>query len=137
MGSWGSGTFENDKAQDWLWDLDEAEDPAGFLRAAIEAVQLGAKPSYDASIGVLSLAELIATQRGRRPGYLPDIALGLLGEERPVADAIAAIDVDSVRNALRQVEADSEMRDTAAESGMLDEWLGRIDDVRARLRPQD
>lgn len=38
MGAWGHGHFENDTAADFVWKVEESEDPKQTIKAAFEAV---------------------------------------------------------------------------------------------------
>jgi hypothetical protein len=74
MGCWGTGTFQNDHAADWVWTLEECTD----LGPVAQVLRAGSRDEYleapEAS-GVLAAAEVIAALLGHPASDLPvDVA---------------------------------------------------------------
>lgn len=65
MGAWGHGPFDNDAALDFLGECDGTGDPAGAVRAAMEAVT-GAEGYLDGSVvsDAVAAAVLVAVRAG-------------------------------------------------------------------------
>jgi hypothetical protein len=75
MGTWGSGTFENDGAHEWLADLMENPDGPGFVRSTLESARAAEPLVGRAPHGVLAAAELVARAGGAAPTErIPDVA---------------------------------------------------------------
>lgn len=68
MGAWGHGTFQNDTACDWAYDL-EAHSDLGFVEASLNAVLSSDQGYLDADLGCCGLAacEVLAGLIGK-PG---------------------------------------------------------------------
>ena len=68
MGTWGPGSFENDHASDWVFDLEES-DGLPFLEQSIEAVAALGDDYLEAHVAesAIAAAETLACLRGR-PG---------------------------------------------------------------------
>lgn len=58
MGAWGTGTFEDDIACDWLEDLYDS-DPVAFFRHCLDLSDQPEGLSHVAAIGVLCTSEMI------------------------------------------------------------------------------
>ena len=71
MGTWGVGTFENDDAADWLYELQSSED-GSMLQAALEG---SATPdSYleaPEGVQILCACEILASLQGQPDPDLP------------------------------------------------------------------
>lgn len=129
MGAWGTGTFDNDDAADWVWELEEAGDYE-VTRAVLEAVTqrddyLEAPTCSEA----LAAAEVLAAGRGRPPVRLPDeVAAWLAGREAP-DDALVAL----AKRAVAVIARDSELRELWAEGEHFSQWQAALFDLDARL----
>jgi hypothetical protein len=127
MGAWGTATFDNDDASDWVSELEETEDDA-LLRAALD--RAGANAASEDASAALAAAEVIAASKGRPSASLPDEVVAWVRDHGPSVDpglaqtAIAALD---------RVAARSELRELWAESESYDEWTADVADLRARL----
>jgi hypothetical protein len=143
MGTWGTGSFENDTASDWIWSLKPAnqsilgqlEDPFAYPMSAINQLlrsdlYLAAAESHQA----LAAAECIAAANGAPPADQPEELsawLTSLNGHRPeptmIQHAIEA--VTTIRN-----NEQSEVREHWTKADQLDQWLTAIDDLLERLR---
>ena len=131
MGAWGTGTFENDSASDWVYELEAARD-IGPVRAALEATLAAAGEYLDADVATtgLAAAEVVAALGGRGRAGLPEevrdwvahhpieVTPDLLGAARDAVDAILAA---------------SELRDLWEESAEFLAWQADVTELRSRL----
>jgi hypothetical protein len=133
VGAWGHGPFENDDALDWLADFEEAGIPR-TLEATLFPITAIEDDLYleapDASEAVAA-AEVVAALRGNGHPFLA---------KRPVMGWVAANGevatndlVRMAQQAVRRVQASSELRDLWEEAGELDAWNSTLDDLLARL----
>jgi hypothetical protein len=133
MGAWGTGTFDNDTACDWGYDLEESNDLS--LVAAAFAEVLDSDEDYldqNAACNALAACEVLARLKGNwgvRNPYTE--AVDKWVEDHPqtpppalVARGNAAID--------RVLGDDSELRELWDE-GDDGEWLAAVEDLRRRL----
>ena len=134
MGAWGSDSFANDDAMDWLAELEAEGLPAagGAIQAVIELA-----PEYlEAPIcsAGLAAAEVIAALRGRPSASLPS-------EVQSWVDAIAGEPggdpgdelVANARRAVELIATNSELRELWAESNESEQWRHSVADLQARL----
>ena len=133
MGAWGPGTFENDAAVDWTYEL-AAEDDLRLVLVAITGA-LGVGDGYlDAGLGAEALAacEVVARLKGnwgRRNAYTETVDAWVLDhpEDPPemlVDGALAVID--------RVTRPPSELLELW-EEGEPDPWKAAVADLCNRL----
>jgi Domain of unknown function (DUF4259) len=82
MGAWGTGSFENDDAMDWVYELEESG--VSFLKETLEAVT-GTPGEYvevRECANAVAAAEVIASLRGGSPDSLPPEVRRWLGAHR-------------------------------------------------------
>ena len=140
MGAWGIGSFENDKALDWIHEfrsnpsertlLDVFEGKFPPPHSGILDRMLGRdvrQPKHCTDEYVVAAAEVIAALLGRPPGPLPEDLAELpevvIGEE-VVGKAVEAI---------REVLADSNLKSCFEGSPDYGDWLLGVLDLRDRL----
>ncbi|HKQ39367.1 MAG TPA: DUF4259 domain-containing protein [Verrucomicrobiae bacterium] len=131
MGAWGSGSFDNDDAGDWVWELADAEDTSILEKAFSRVLEAdGLLEAPDCTIG-LAAAEVVAALRQCPAPKLPE----------EVATYVARIDTppsaDLVSSALRAVErikTKSELKELWEESDSRAEWHEAIAELEGRLR---
>ena len=119
MGTWGAGTFENDSASDWVWEL-EASETLAPVEAALAAVP-DDDAYLDADVAVMALAasEVIAALRGRPAADLPEeVQAWVAGHPQPVADALLQL----ARAALARIIDTSELHELWDESDESAAW---------------
>jgi hypothetical protein len=130
MGAWGVGTFENDDAGDWVYQLEETHD-LDFVRGTLQAA---ADPDgyLDAPTCSMALAaaEVVAALAGRPAPDLPEEVVTWVKANR--LGAPPDLQVLSVR-ALDQVAAGSELQELWAESEENAAWIDRLQELRSRL----
>jgi hypothetical protein len=133
MGTWGTGTFENDTASDWVYELEAAVDAAP-VRDALDAT-LGAAQDYldaDAAVIGLAAAEVVAALNGMaRPG-IPDGVRDWVGNHPvgPDPDLLA-----TARAAVDAIVSQSELRELWEETDEFAAWQADVADLRSHLGP--
>jgi hypothetical protein len=131
MGTWGPQPFEDDKAQDWVWDLTEAPDPVGFLRETLTTAVRTDYPSYKEGVTALAAAELVGALAGDTPAYLPERAEQWL-ETANVGDPCDLLHLAVL--ASDAVMTSSEVLDLRVESNSVEDWLRNATELNGRLR---
>ena len=136
MGAWGTGTFDNDMAADFLIEYEEGG--GGVVEQALKEVQQGAKDGYiDADIGAsgLAAAEIVAFSLGRAAAGLDDEILKafkvhdedvseLVGGAQLASDAVALIS---------SADGTSELYELWSEGEELEVWLSVVAELKTRL----
>lgn len=134
MGTWGTGTFDNDTACDWAYGLDAVDD-LSLIEDAIEAVMVTGSDYLDSDIAVEALAacEVLARLRGQRGKNESDseavdswvLAHPIAPPTDLVKKAVAAID--------RVLTEPSELLELWGESEDKEIWRGAVADLRRRV----
>ncbi len=131
MGAWGALAFDNDEANDWAYDLEDAFDLSMVAKAFAEVERGGYLESSTAS-EALAACEVLARLKGR-PGYTNAYTDKV---DRWVATHQIDPPVDLVNRGNAAIDRilgdDSELRELWAESGDED-WLAAVADLRSRL----
>ncbi|MBV9431016.1 MAG: DUF4259 domain-containing protein [Hyphomicrobiales bacterium] len=141
MGTWGMGSFENDGAADFAWDIAEGGLPV--IEKAFDNV-LGAKDShFEGGNEAIAAAEVVAKLSGRGSPSLDEIQEreeDAEVEEFTLVKWIASVKapvsqelVEKARRAVARVLADSELAELWRESKNFDEWKRNVDDLAKRL----
>ena len=131
MGAWGYGSFENDDAGDWVWELEDAKNLDPVL-SAIETIENGGAylEAPDCSIAIAA-AEVVAAIFGKPSDDLPEslheIVDGLSGSVPPTLKSRAGAVV-------LRIKTESELKELWSESGALDDWETQIDGLLMRLQ---
>ena len=73
MSAWGTGTFDNDDAADWLVELQPTDDQA-VLHAALDAAEGEGYLEAPEGARILCACELVAALTGQAAADLPEIA---------------------------------------------------------------
>ena len=132
MGAWGAGSFDNDDAGDWVWELEEAEDTAileGAFSRVVDAEDYLEAP--DCSVGIAA-AEVVAALRQRPASELPDEVTAFVARigAPPSPDLVS-----SALRALERIRTKSELQELWDESpDGRSEWQGAVAELEARLR---
>jgi hypothetical protein len=134
MGAWDVGTFDNDAARDWAYELESQSDISMVALTLVNVLAVGAEylDSYIASEG-LAAAEVVARLRGNwgvRNSSTETIDTWV--ETHPtqpstelVSQAIAAID--------RVLTEPSELLELWSDSDDFVRWRNAIEDLRRRV----
>src|SRR5680860_437821 len=74
MGKWGLETFEDDTALDWLWHLEQADDPPRLVRDLIASPTQGSSGvwTHDRCMQVLAILELVDAVHDAPSDDLPE-----------------------------------------------------------------
>jgi hypothetical protein len=134
MGAWGSDPYDNDTANDWAYDLEDADD-LSLVRNAISAVA-GIGEDYldsDAACEAIAACEVIARLKGnfgKRDAYTSKVddwvqAHPTLPPDELVQLALQAID--------RILAPRSELTALWDEGGFNEEWHTKMSDLRTRV----
>ena len=132
MGAWGSGNFENDTAQDWLYDFGE-NDFRLIERTLAGVASMVALDELDAdeACEVLAAAECVAAAAGFPPENPPEELAEWLTENSPMQVKPAYIEM--ARKAVARVLKKSELRELWLESEAFDGWETAVLNLQSRL----
>lgn len=129
MGAWGEGSFDNDDALDWVFELTDATD-LQVVRAPLQQVLDASEvESWDAA-NAIAAGEVVAALHGRPLTALPD-EVAVFVEGRSASPEL----VDFAARAVRRARDDSELRALWADAGELQAWHATVDDLLGRLSP--
>ena len=129
MGTWGIGSFDNDDAADWVYELEESGGADAISQALRAIGPDGYLEAPDCSIA-LAAAEVLAALQGQPSESLPPEVITWVNDN-PVE-----VDDDLLGLALmaiHRIETESELKDLWEESGELDEWAATLNDLKERL----
>jgi uncharacterized protein DUF4259 len=149
MAGWGTGSFENEVAHDFLVRLKSLgiDDLRRILaRAADHEGYLEARESSDAIAAAEVVAVLVVSKRGSAPegeakdGNVANPGVSLPAPPRPILDWIdgnradASSDlVDLAQRAVERVRTNSEVKDLWLEADGLNEWNATLRGLKERL----
>ena len=129
MAGWGTGTFENEDAANWLGELVSLtpEDVVNLLTSAADTEQYLDAPV--ASV-VVAAAEVVAVSAGAPGDKVPrEVTLWAERISEPPSSRIKELTV----RALDRVRRNSELKDLWLEAEGLNEWIATIQDLQTRL----
>ena len=129
MGAWGVGSFDNDDAADWAYELEESEG-TDLLEATLDAIDAESYPEAPDCSMALAAAEVVAALRGSPADSLPPEIVSWV-DANP-------IEVDSdlrakTLMAIHRIETESELKELWEEAGELDSWMASLEDLKGRL----
>lgn len=130
MGVWGTGSFENDDALDWVFEL-ENEKNFQFLADAFETVldQKDTCPEApDCSVAICAV-EVTAGLLGNPADDLPEEVSEWMGGKPDPSSALLIL----AKNALNVILKNSELKELWEETDDYDEWRELVLDLRDRL----
>jgi len=129
MPGWGTGSFENDDAQNFLGRLNSVE--AGDLKQMLANAADQDYVDAPESGVVIAVAEVVATARGNPPQAVPsqvaEWVSKIEGAPSPEMSELA-------RLAVYKVRTNSELKDLWLEAEGLNEWSAVLRDLEERLR---
>ena len=123
MGAWDIGSFDNDAALDWVYELEKATD-FSILADAFETVidQKGSSPdAADCSIA-LCAAEVVAGLLDTPASDLPDEVLEWV-EDKPEPSATL---IKIALKALNVILEDSELKELWLETDEYQDWFDNV-----------
>ena len=131
MGAWATGSFDNDDALDWVWELKEAEDTS-ILQGAFSQVTDAEDylEAGDCCIGIAA-AEVVAALRQRPAVKPPEEVTAFVARigTPPSPDLIA-----SALSALERIKTKSELQELWDEGDSHDEWQQAVAELEGRLK---
>lgn len=128
MATWGTKTFEDDTAVDWISELEEAEETREFLLAAITLPEDHGDVDYDTAVIVVACCEVIVALLDEPRKGLPEQLTDWFSDN--VCDDIT--DLPEIANiALNQVLTDdSELISTWKEAEDYSEWREGVNELQ-------
>jgi Domain of unknown function (DUF4259) len=133
MGAWGSGSFENDDASDWIADFCDEPDKELISDALSTVAEMGADEYLEApecSVGIAA-AEIVAALKGAANPDLPDDAKECVAKLNIKADPRMA---SLALKAIERIKTNSELKELWDEAESPNEWYSAIDNLETRLR---
>jgi hypothetical protein len=131
MGAWAEGSFDNDDAGDWVWELEEAED-VSILEEAFSAIidNDDDLEAPDCSVAVAA-AEVVAAMRQHPANNLPKEVQTFVSQVniQPSESLIAA-----ALAALKRVRTKSELQELWDNGSNGENWRQAIAELESRLR---
>lgn len=129
MGGWGTGSFENDDAADWLKHL-AAIGPADLGKIFTQAADDPAYLEAPAASIAVAAAEVLAALNGSPAPAAPP-AIGEWVKKYP---RVSTPELNSLAvRALERVRRDSELKDLWMEADGLNDWTSAIEELQTRL----
>jgi hypothetical protein len=115
MGAWGSGSFDNDSALDWLGDLADGD---ADLRQTLEAAAGADADAYlevDEASAAVAAAEIVAAGHGKGEDRLHEDAHAWLAAHPGLPDDLVSL----AHRAVERVIAASELQEVLGTRGAL------------------
>ena len=129
MGAWGTGSFENDDARDWVVDLGTLA-PADLTKILVQAADDPAYLEAPAASIAVAAAEVVAALNGSPAVGAPAAILDWTHKHQqastPELKGLALRALDRVRR-------NSEVKDLWMEADGLNDWIAALKDLQARL----
>lgn len=134
MATWGSGSFQNHLAADWIAELEDANDWTP-VREALQAVSADETArDADACCLAIAAADVVAVGRGRPPEE--DIPASVTAYTKRVGSTGIDDELLSLANrAVMRVFEESDLRDQWEEGNDFDSWQSTMGDLLDRLEP--
>ena len=129
MGAWGHGNFDNDDAQDFMFELVEASE-SSLLEAAVTAVDTDENPEAPECAIALAAAEIVAAIHLENFEELPEEVRAWI-EEFEIE--ITTEQVSAAAVAVAKIRLDSELQELWEDSEEYDEWLALLTNLEANL----
>jgi hypothetical protein len=130
VGAWGTGSFENDEAKDWVAGLDKIapeELTRILVRAADDPEYLEAPAAYVA----IAAGEVVAALGGAPAEGAPT---GIVEWARAHSQAFTPELKETAIRALERVRTNSEVKDLWMQADGLNDWIAAIRELQGRLR---
>ena len=129
MGAWGIGSFDNDDAADWVYELEESSG-AEAIRTALQAISPDAYLEAPECSSALAAAEVVAALKGHPLATLPpEIVTWVADSNVEVDDEL----LSAALMAIHRIETESELRELWQETDDFNAWLATLNDLQLRL----
>ncbi len=129
MGAWGTGSFENDDAADWVGKLGTIT-PDDLTKVLVRAADDPAYLEAPAASAAVAAGEVVAALNGSvaegAPAAIADWAKKHPKAFTPELKALAMRTLDRVRK-------NSELKDLWMEADGLNDWIGAMQELQGRL----
>ena len=132
-GAWDTGSFDNDDALDWVWELSESDDLSVVENTLEEAVDASGYLEAPTASMAIAAAEVVAALRGKPRSELPSEVDSWVKTRKL---AVGSDLVKTARNAISAVRnpESSELAQLWSESEELaDIWQADLADLLKRL----
>ncbi|HXR14995.1 MAG TPA: DUF4259 domain-containing protein [Terriglobales bacterium] len=127
--AWGTGSFENEYATDWLKKLG-AITPDDLTEIFVQAADHPGYLEAPAASVVVAAAEVIAALRGSPTERAPAEVIKWTTNRPASTPELIALAL----RALERVRKNSELKDLWLEADGLNDWIAAIQDLQTRVR---
>lgn len=135
MGTWDIGSFDNDDAADWAYELEDCGDLSVIENAIASALDADddylEAPSATVAIAAVETLARLQGNWGERSAYTETADAWVERVKLPVPRTLAAQAVQALDRILGE---QSELRELWEESEEFDEWKASIAELRGRVR---
>ena len=130
MGAWGSKSFENDDAMDWVAEFKEAG--ADAVRSSLEAaLNAGEELDEPEACEALAAAEIVAAVKTGDQSNIDEEAVTALTK---FAEKIGTSEhIRLAKDAVARIKSKSELRDLWEETDEFGDWIKTVEALEARL----
>ena len=129
MGAWGTGSFENDDAADWVASLGSIA-PDELTRILVQAADDPAYLEAPAASAAVAAGEVVAAMNGSAAeGAPPAIVDWAKKHPQALTPKLRAVAI----RALDRVRRNSELKDLWLEADGLNDWIAAMKDLQGRL----
>lgn len=129
MAAWGTKTFEEDTANDWIQELIDSEDARELLSESL-SVDPGYIEADQAAIVLAASETLIALLDEPRIG-VPGELVDWVGDNE--CDDVSELPEEALPALDKVLGKESELRDIWADSEDFDEWLENVESMREAI----
>jgi hypothetical protein len=123
MGAWDIGSFDNDEALDWVYELEKAND-FSILEKSFETVidQEGDSPDASDCTIALCAAEVVASLLDNPASDVPDEVLEWIEDKPEPSSELIKIAV----KAIKVILDDSELKELWLETDEYQDWVDNV-----------
>src|SRR6266850_1356371 len=132
MGSWGSRSFDNDTAMDWLLKLHKTSDFSLVRKALLRTSEPATEPySHSADEEALAAAEIVASWLGHPPPEKEDLQSWVRQHINWFTPEILTL----ARQTIAAIKTNSQLREMWSDrtGDVRPEWLNSVTDLEQRL----
>lgn len=126
MAAWGTKTFEEDTANDWIKELIDSEDAREFLFESL-SIDPGYIEADQAALVLAASETLIALLDEPRAG-VPGELVDWLGDNE--CDDVSDLPLIAIPALAKVIGDESELRDIWSDSEDFEEWLENVESIR-------
>jgi hypothetical protein len=130
MGAWDIGSFDNDDALDWVYDLEKASN-FSILEEAFETIiaQKGDSPDATDCCIALCAGEVVASLLDNPASDLPEEVLGWVADKPEPSSEL----IELALKALPVILDDSELKDLWLEVDEYQDWVDNVTNLIENL----